>query len=101
MTEISLRKALESWTVLKDDITGFDDSKEEAPMHEDMFQASLENYTIDCGWYGDYPDGCLITYLISDARWDTPVLKIESRTFNDAVWTIQTCLSYYEKYKNS
>jgi hypothetical protein len=88
-------QTFKGWTVVKDDISDLDGSQE-TMMREDMFQASKGRYTIDCGWYGDYPDGCYITYIVRDAQWDKPVVKIESRTLDNSAWSIDVCRSYVD-----
>jgi hypothetical protein len=81
-----------NFQVVNDDIFGYDNMPQETILREDMYQATYKSYTIDCGWY----ESKFITFLIRDADWETPIIKIESNNFKTAKWSINVCKEYLE-----
>jgi hypothetical protein len=88
------------WLVIKDDITSHD-TLEIDVLREDMFQASWGRHVVDCGWYESSSNGVFVAYLISDGDWEHPLLQIQTRTLNDAKWSIRACFSFYLESKTA
>jgi hypothetical protein len=84
--------------IVKDDFFVYDDLPAETTLREDMYQATLGEYAIDCGWYGNAEDGSFITYLIKDCDWDTPIIKILTKKFEDAKWSVNVCKEYLTQH---
>ena len=87
--------------IVKDDIFPYLTIPDETIVCQDMYQATYEQYGIDCGWYESAEGGSFITYLIKDYDWDTPVIKILTKNFDDAKWSINVCKDYLEKLSDS
>ena len=81
--------------IVKDDFFIYADMPD-TTLREDMYQATYKQYGIDCGWYEGVEDGSFITYLIKDYDWDKPVIKILTKDFVDAKWSINVCKAYLE-----
>ena len=82
--------------IVVDDIFTYEDMPDDTILREDMYQATCEQYVVDCGWYETDDGGTFITYLIKDYDWETPVIKILTKTFEDAKWSINVCKAYLE-----
>ena len=80
--------------IVKDDFFIHSDMPDDTTLREDMYQATYEQYTIDCGWYEGIEEGGFITYLIKDYDWDKPVIKILTKAFEDAKWSVNMCKEY-------
>lgn len=78
-------------TIIKNEISELSTSSPKTFYTEDLYQAIYKNYTIDCGWYSS---GCFIAFLIKDAQWDLPILRIETRDLLAAQWSINACIDY-------
>lgn len=88
------------WIILKDDLTDLSGSSGSSLLTEDLYQASMENYVIDCGWYSSDEDdhqGRFITFLIKNQDWERPVLRLETLTDEDAKWSIQLFMKYCDE----
>ena len=69
---------------------------------EDIFQATLNNYAIDSGWYGvdgDSSNGQFITYLIKDYNWELPLVRLESTNLEDTLYNVRLCEDIYNKIR--
>lgn len=84
------------WKLVKDRLEEYEDTGDDTLLTEDMFQASYHDFTIDSGWYGD-GNGIFLTYLISNADWEKPLIKIASHTIQDVQWSIKSCEAYVQK----
>jgi len=83
--------------IIKDDLFIYSDTPDETILREDMYQATFEQYVIDCGWYENAENGSFIAYLIKADDWDKPVIKILTKTFADAKWSVNECKAYLNK----
>lgn len=86
--------------IAKDDFFIYSDTPDDTVLREDMYQATFEQYVVDCGWYENAEDGSFIAYLIKDYDWDKPVIKILTKTFEDAKWSVKVCETYLENLFN-
>jgi hypothetical protein len=84
--------------IVKDDIFIYTETPDDAILREDMYQATYEQYAIDCGWYEPDEGGEFVTYLIKDNDWDAPLIKIVVKEFEDAKWSIKACKEYLENH---
>ncbi len=82
--------------IVKDDLFIYDSIPDEITLREDMYQAKCGAYTIDCGWYELDEEGSFITFIIKNADWGSPILKILTPNFSDAKWSINACKEYIE-----
>lgn len=64
---------------------------------EDIFQASLDNFIIDSGWYGEDENGQFVTRLIKDYDWENPIVRLVSYNLQDTVQNIAFCEEYYNR----
>jgi hypothetical protein len=80
-----------------DDIFSYESIPDDTILRQDMYQSTYQHYAIDCGWYQSDEGDRFITYLIKDYNWEEPVIKIETKEFNDAKWGINICKEYMEK----
>ncbi len=91
----------EKWHVNKDDLSDLIAIDEDTFLYQDMFQASLENYVIDCGWYEFESDSYFKTVLIKDYDWENPMVAILTKHINDMRWSIAICENYVERIGDS
>ncbi len=91
---------INDWKITKNDLKDLEDKDLNAVedlLIEDLFQAELDNYCIDAGWYEGVKG--FITFLIKDYDWDNPVIKIVSDKISDVYWSMGICMEYYERIK--
>ena len=88
---------LNGWKIVKDSFSELDFLTNDTTFYnEDMFQASFNNYIVDCGWYGEH-DGCFIKVLIRDGNWEEPMVEIVLTRPDMVKWSIEVCKEYLRK----
>ncbi|MCB9045557.1 MAG: hypothetical protein H6550_05400 [Chitinophagales bacterium] len=85
-----------NFKIAVDDIFTYEQIPDDTILREDMYQATFEQYVVDCGWYETDEGGTFITYLIKDFDWEMPVIKILTKDFENAKWSINVCKEYLE-----
>jgi hypothetical protein len=72
-------------------------------LREDLFQVAYGNdslnYVIDIGWYGRSfsTNGSFAVYLIKNANWHSPILRVKCKSIKRLIPAILLCLNRLKK----